>query len=63
MRKDAKRRHAHQRKDEITMRGLFHKRRYFLSSEIHLMLSNKPKAIRPRAHCLKKSDLMRIYSA
>lgn len=45
--------------DEISMGGLFHKRQNFLFCVSHLILSNKPKAIRPRAHCLKNAQFMR----
>lgn len=46
--------------DEISIGGLFHKRQNFLFYVSHLILSNMPKAIRPRAHCLKNAPFMRI---
>lgn len=46
--------------DEISIGGLFHKRQNFLFCVSHLILSNMPKAIRPRAHCLKNASFMRI---
>lgn len=45
--------------DEISIGGLFHKRQNFLFCVSHLILSNMPKAIRPRAHCLKNASFMR----
>lgn len=46
--------------DEISIGGLFHKRQNFLFCVSHLILSNMPKAIRPRAHCLKNAPFRRI---
>lgn len=46
--------------DEISIGGLFHKRQNFLFCVSHLILSNMPKAIGPRAHCLKNAPFMRI---
>lgn len=46
--------------DEISIEGLFHKRQNFLFCVSHLILSNMPQAIRPRAHCLKNAPFMRI---
>lgn len=48
------------RKDagEISIGGLFHKQLNFPFCVSHLILSNMPKAIRPRAHCLNNAQFM-----
>lgn len=44
--------------DEISIGGLFHKQQNFLFCASHLILSNMPKAIRPRAHCLNNAQFI-----
>lgn len=44
--------------DEISIGGLFHKQLNFPFCVSHLILSNMPKAIRPRAHCLNNAQFM-----
>lgn len=49
-----RRKHA----DEISIGGLFHKQLNFPFCVSHLILSNMPKAIHPRAHCLNIAQFM-----